>query len=257
MKQLEMADCVLYIFFIILFDQTLKLFVKTNFYYEETYQFTSWFNLRFIENQGMAWGAEIPGEYGKLFLTIFRIIALFGIGYWLWEVVGTERSKYLIYSVLFIFAGALGNIIDSVFYGVIFDESTTTHKAEYFAENNYGTWFHGKVVDMFEFPIWKGDLPSWIPFYGGQEFTFFNAIFNIADVSISLGVLILIIFNKKAFEPRKTFAGAPFRNLLDNSHGFWDHKFTEEERLENIRLNKEFKELKEQEELQKNQAKRR
>jgi signal peptidase II len=146
----------------------------------------------------MAWGTKIPGEYGKLILTVFRLFAIVGIGYWLYDAVKKRHSVYLILSIALIFAGAAGNIIDSVFYGVIFDDSHGK-LATLFSPEPYGTLFHGLVVDMFYFPIWKGELPTWLPFYGGKPFEFFNAIFNVADMSISTGVGILLVFNKRAF----------------------------------------------------------
>jgi signal peptidase II len=121
------------------------------------------------------------------------------IGYWLWDSIRKGCSIHFKIAVSLIFAGAIGNIIDSVFYGVLFDESTNTHIASFFATPQYGTWFHGRVVDMFYFPIFSGVFPSWFPIWGGEEFRFFNAIFNIADVAISTGVGILIFFNKKSF----------------------------------------------------------
>ncbi|VXB34180.1 Lipoprotein signal peptidase [Flavobacterium sp. 9R] len=188
------------IFILLLVDQVSKIYVKTNFELGQEVTVFNWFKIHFIENEGMAWGTKLPGEYGKLFLTVFRIFAVAGIGYWLWDSVRNHKSSnYLIVAIALIFAGALGNIIDSVFYGVIFNDSYQ-QLAVMFSEEPYGTWFHGQVVDMFYFPIIKDfPMPEWVPFIGGRPFTFFNAIFNVADVAISTGVGILIVFNKKAF----------------------------------------------------------
>jgi signal peptidase II len=186
------------VFLVLVIDQISKIYVKTHFLLGEEVEVFKWFKIHFIENEGMAWGAEIPGLYGKLFLTTFRIIAVAGIGYWLFDAVKKRSSTILIFAISLILAGAFGNIIDSVFYGKIFNDSSYT-LATLFHDKPYGSWFQGKVVDMFYFPIWHGNLPEWLPVWGGRDFTFFNAIFNVADFAISTGVGILIVFNKKAF----------------------------------------------------------
>ncbi|AOC94991.1 MULTISPECIES: lipoprotein signal peptidase [Flavobacterium] len=186
------------IFLVLIVDQLSKIYVKTNFVLGEEVVIADWFRIHFIENEGMAWGTKIPGEYGKLILTVFRIFAVFGIGWWLSDSIKKRHSTYLIVAIALIFAGAAGNIIDSVFYGVIFDDSTH-NLATIFSPAPYGTWFHGLVVDMFYFPIWEGNLPEWLPIFGGKHFAFFNAIFNVADIAISTGVGILLVFNRRAF----------------------------------------------------------
>jgi len=192
----------LLIILILLIDQISKIYIKTHFMLGEQIQVFEWFRILFVENEGMAWGARIPGEYGKLILTVFRLVAIVGIGYWLWDTIKSKGSKMLIISISLIFAGALGNIIDSVFYGVIFNDS---HRqvASFLADEPYGTLLHGKVVDMLYFPLWEGYLPEWIPVWGGEYFTFFEPVFNIADSSITIGFLMMILFNRKAFQKEK------------------------------------------------------
>jgi signal peptidase II len=183
---------------VLLLDQISKIYIKTNFLYGEEVVVFDWFRIHFIENNGMAWGAELGGKTGKLILTIFRLFAIVGIGYWLYNSVKKNAPTVLIVAISLIFAGAMGNIIDSVFYGIIFDTPRNA-TATMFADEPYGKLLYGKVVDMLYFPIWSGDLPEWLPFWGGKPFTFFNAIFNVADTAISTAVGILIVFNKKAF----------------------------------------------------------
>ena len=189
----------LIIILILLIDQISKIYIKTSFVLGEEIKVLDWFSILFVENEGMAWGAKIPGEYGKLLLTLFRLGAIVGIGYWLWDSVRNNGSRILITAIACIFAGAFGNIIDSVFYGLIFDDSYG-HVARFLPEaGGYGTLFHGKVVDMLYFPLYEGILPSWIPFWGGEYFSFFDPVFNIADTAISTGVGLLLVFNKRAF----------------------------------------------------------
>ncbi len=195
-----MKKALVIIFLILVIDQISKIYVKTHFELSESIQVMGldWFQIYFVQNNGMAWGTEFGGKIGKLILTLFRLIAVTGIGYWLYNSIKEKKHLVLLVAISFILAGALGNIIDSLFYGLIFNDPQHG-VATLFSEDNYGTLFHGKVVDMFYFPIWRGEFPSWIPKYGGQPFTFFNAIFNVADSAITIGVTLLILFNKKAF----------------------------------------------------------
>lgn len=183
---------------LLLVDQLSKIWIKTHLRLGEEIYVFDWFRIHFIENNGAAWGMEIGGKGGKLFLTLFRLVAIVGIGYWLVQSIQKKSHKLFVFCLSLIFAGALGNLLDSLFYGLIFDHSN--HQlATLFAEEPYGSLFHGKVVDLFYFPIWSGVLPSWMPFVGGENFTFFNAIFNVADSAISVGVALLVMFGKKVF----------------------------------------------------------
>jgi signal peptidase II len=161
-----------------------------------------WFRIHFVENEGMAWGAKIPGSYGKILLTSFRIVAVGLISYWLWDTIMKKSPRILIISVSLILAGAFGNIIDSVFYGVIFD-SSLGQIATLFADEPYGELLKGKVVDMLYFPMYSDILPNWVPLWGGEHFVFFAPVFNIADTAISTGFGLLVVFNKKAFPKDK------------------------------------------------------
>lgn len=159
-----------------------------------------WFHIHFVENEGMAFGWKFGGDSGKLILSLFRIVAIFGIGYYLYTLIKTNKHKLLVVSISLIFAGAMGNIIDSMFYGLIFEASNPFHVASAFpADGGYASFLHGKVVDMLYFPLFDGFYPEWMPWVGGDYFAFFRPVFNIADSSISIGVAILIIFQKRFF----------------------------------------------------------
>lgn len=195
----------LIIVLVLLIDQISKVYIKTNFVLGEFVEVFSWFKILFIENEGAAWGTKISDllpfvsdETGKLSLTIFRLIAICGIGYWLYTSIKKGGTKTLIWAQVLIFAGALGNIIDSVFYGLLFDESYG-QVATLFSDNPYSSLFHGRVVDMLYFPLIDTVWPQWVPWLGGKELRFFEPVFNIADTAISTGFGILIVFNKKAF----------------------------------------------------------
>ena len=194
----------MFILLILIIDQWSKIYIKTNFVLGESVEVFSWFKILFIENEGAAWGAKlsdvlpISDNIGKLVLTIFRLFAILGIGYWLFDVIKKKASNTLIWAVSLIFAGALGNILDSVFYGAIFNESYN-EVATLFSDEPYGKLFYGKVVDMLYFPMVDSTWPTWMPMVGGQNFRFFEPVFNIADTAISTGVGILLVFNKRAF----------------------------------------------------------
>ncbi len=187
---------------VLIIDQWSKIYVKTNFILGEAVDVFDWFKILFVENEGAAWSLKIPGTYGKLALTLFRIVAVIGIGYWLVKAVKKSQPTILIVAASLILAGALGNVIDSVFYGIIFDHSYN-NVATIFSQNPYGTIFHGKVVDMFYFPLINTKLPDWVPIWGGEQFRFFEPVFNVADSAISIAVGLLIVFNKKAFPKDK------------------------------------------------------
>lgn len=192
---------ILLVFVVLLFDQWLKIWVKTTFVYTQTVPVIGdWFKLHFIENNGFAFGTEFGGNYGKLALTLFRLVAVGILGWYIYSLVSDKAAKYrtgYIMMVAFIFAGAVGNIIDSVFYGVLFSESNyhISTPAEFIpADGGYAAIFHGRVVDMLHFPIIDIFLPDWVPFWGGERFEFFRPIFNIADSSITAGVLGILLF---------------------------------------------------------------
>lgn len=189
---------------ILIIDQVSKIYIKTSFQLGEEIRVFDWFRILFVENEGMAWGVKLPGSYGKLLLTSFRLLAIVGIGYWLYDSIKKGLPKVVLIALSLVFAGALGNIVDSVLYGVIFNDSLGQVASLFPDAGGYGTLFHGKVVDMLYFPLWSGYLPQWIPFKGGDYFVFFEPVFNIADMSISAGIGLLLLFNKSAFPKPET-----------------------------------------------------
>lgn len=206
---MSIKKSLLIIILVLLVDQVSKIYIKTNFALGDSYEVFEWFKIHFIENSGAAWGAKlndflpISENTAKLILTVFRLFAVAGIGYWLFDSIKKLSPKTLVLAVSLIFAGALGNIIDSVFYGVLFNDSIG-QVATLFSEEPYGGLFFGKVVDMLYFPMIDSTWPSWVPYFGGSNFSFFDPVFNVADTAISTGVGILLVFNKKAFGNKKT-----------------------------------------------------
>ena len=196
-----MKKPLLIVFFVLLIDQLIKVYIKTHFFLGEEYHIAKdWFIIHFTENNGMAYGMEFGGNFGKLFLSVFRIVAVGGIGYYLWSLTKKNEDKLYIICIAFIFAGAIGNIIDSAFYGFLFSDSGYEVARFMPEEGGYSSFLHGKVVDMFYFPVIEGHFPSWFPIWGSEEFIFFRPVFNFADFSISLGVIIIVLFQKRFFK---------------------------------------------------------
>lgn len=186
-------------FLILAADQALKFWVKTHMSLGEAISITPWFDLHFVENPGMAFGMEFGGGAGKLLLTLFRIVISGLLLVWIVNLTRRRASAMLVVPLTLIFAGAVGNIIDSMFYGLVFDDPTWGTATFLPQGGGYAPFLHGKVVDMFFFHFWQGDLPAWLPIWGGKPFVFFPAVFNIADAAVSVGIVWLILFQKKAF----------------------------------------------------------
>jgi len=207
LKNIDAKKSVIFILLLIFLDQFVKIYIKLNYplttYGESPIIDLGFFKLLFIENKGMAMGAKLNNlipflddNTAKLILTIFRIFACIGIGFWLKSIIKNKGSQLLIVCVCLIFAGAVGNLIDSVFYGLVFS-SSYGQVASLFPESGYAPLFYGSVVDMIQFPLATWNWPSWVPFIGGDQYTFFEYVFNFADSYISTGVILLLIFNKK------------------------------------------------------------
>jgi signal peptidase II len=196
-----LKKAILLILLILIVDQVFKIWVKTSMVLGENHPvFGNWFLIHFTENEGMAFGMKLGGNFGKLLLSLFRIIAVILLGWWLYRITRKKTSNGLIVCISLIIAGAIGNIIDSAFYGLIFSESTYMQTAVLFPPGGgYAGFLHGRVVDMLYFPIIETRYPDWFPVWGGEEFVFFRPVFNIADSSITTGVFILILFQKRFF----------------------------------------------------------
>jgi signal peptidase II len=203
----KLRNVVILVAAIIIFDQALKIWIKTSFPFGHVKDVfgLKWFKLYFIENPGMAWGWKFGGDWGKMILTLFRLGAvIFGT----WYLVRIVKHKYhrgFIACAALIYAGALGNLLDSMFYGLIFSKSDYSTIATMFPQGGgYANFLHGEVVDMLYFPIVRSTFPHWLPVWGGESFEFFSPIFNVADAAISIGVITLLIFQKRFFKKHET-----------------------------------------------------
>ena len=217
---MKLRKVVILIAVIILVDQFLKIWIKTSYPTGNVKEILPWFHLHFIENPGMAWGWKFGNETGKVILTLFRMAAVIFGTWYLGKIIRQKYHRGFIICAALIYAGALGNLIDSMFYGMIFDKGlhfdiVSKDYIPYYSEiasistNGYSSFLHGSVVDMLYFPIFNTTLPSWFPIWGGEDFEFFSPIFNIADASISTGVITLLIFQKRFFKkemPKETYS---------------------------------------------------
>ena len=190
----KLLKTLLVILLALIADQASKIWIKTHMQLYESIEVTKWFYIYFTENNGMAFGMEL---FGKLFLSLFRIVAIGFIGYYLYTLIRKNYPFGYIATIALIFAGAMGNIIDSVFYGVLFNHSYGQIATLFPPDGGYSTFLYGKVVDMLYFPLISTTLPEWVPIWGGEEFVFFRPIFNLADSSITIGVFILVLFYRK------------------------------------------------------------
>lgn len=186
---------------ILAIDQTLKFWIKTHMFMQQEFViFPNWFRIHFIENEGMAYGLKFGGDFGKILLTLFRLVAVVVGFVYMKKLIKEKYSTGLLICGSLILAGAAGNLIDSMFYGLIFNDSIGYEVAKFMpAGGGYGSFLHGRVVDMLYFPIYEGFLPNWVPFKGGDYFVFFRPVFNVADAAISTGVIAILLFQKRFF----------------------------------------------------------
>jgi signal peptidase II len=199
---------ILIILLILFVDQTLKIWIKTNMMLGDEFVIAkNWFIIHFVENNGMAFGLEFGNSIGKYFLSIFRIIAVGAIGWYISKLWKREVNFGVIFCFSLILAGAIGNILDSAFYGLIFNESYGQVATLFPAEGGYSTFLQGRVVDMFYFPLISGTYPSWIPYLGGGDFIFFRPVFNVADSSITVGIISILIFYRGFFDEKAVYPG--------------------------------------------------
>lgn len=189
---------------------------------QEIVLFPNWGIIHFTENNGMAFGMELEGSYGKLLLSSFRVLAITGLGYYLFWLVKNKENRGYIYCIAMVFAGALGNLLDSAFYGLLFNESYNQVATLFPAEGGYAPFLFGRVVDMFYFPMLHGHFPTWLPFWSGEDFIFFRPVFNFADFSISMGVGLIILNQKKYFAENKNESEKI--SLVDNANNKADTK---------------------------------
>ena len=200
---------ILLILLVLVADQALKIWIKTHYETGEVVRVfgMSWFRIHFIENPGMAWGWKFGNETGKVILTLFRLVAVIVGTFYIGKFIKEKYTKGFLICAALMYAGAVGNLLDSMFYGVIFDKGLHFSQVlndhigyvgvAQFSPKGYSSFLHGSVVDMLYFPMIDGHFPSWLPLIGGDRFEFFSPIFNIADASISVGVIVLILFQKK------------------------------------------------------------
>lgn len=204
-------------FLVLLADQWLKIWVKTHMYLSQEFPvFGDWFYIHFTENKGMAFGMEFGGDWGKLALSLFRIVAVIGIGIYLFRLPKTAHKGFKV-CVALIFSGAIGNILDSAFYGLIFSESFNQIATFMPEGGGYASFLHGWVVDMLWFPLLEGDFPDWVPFWGGEHFLFFRPVFNIADAAISVGIAIIFLFNRRFFAKTEESEEQPEESTIETN----------------------------------------